>query len=146
MNASAEPEPGSPAPTSSGTTWLARTSRASRVRIALLAVVLLAVVAGLAVARLQLLDPYRSGTVHHETTQLNGCDIPGGLYLDGRVWQSHDRLPDTWPASSDMAHDIGGTLEVTATDEATFTADIGGSVHYHRLAPNALGDLDCPIK
>ncbi len=112
----------------------------------MLAVVVLAAVGGLVVVRLQLLDPYRSGTVHHETTQLNGCDIPGGLYLDGRVWSSHDHLPANWPNGWGTQHDVGGILEVTATDEATFTADIGGSVQYHRLAPNALGDLDCPIK
>ena len=102
--------------------------------------------------RLRLYDRYRPGTTHRASTQLNGCDRPGGLTIDGdpaSYWDSHDRLPANWPQvpiSGAGTAIVVGTLEITDVDRATFTADQGGSVEFARLRPMQFDDLSCPIK
>ncbi len=72
------------------------------------------------------------------TVDLNGCDRPSTLTLNDRTWSSHDKLLRNWPnppMSASTFNHVSGSLEVTATDEAVFTADIGGTARFQRLAP-----------
>jgi len=121
----------------------------SRARAVGLAAVLLVLVVWLVVARLQLTDPYRPGTSHAVTVRLHGCLRPEALSLDGRTWSSHDEPPAGWPnppLSGTRATEVPGTLTVTDTDRATFTADQGGQVSFVRLPAGRLDSLDCPIR
>ncbi len=110
----------------------------------MLTVLLAGLVGTLVANRLQLTDPYRPGTSHRVTMYFNGCANPSDLYLDGRTWTSDDSLPVGWPTDATPRVETG-TLEVIATDTATFTADRGGSVTERRLAPNEFSVMRCHV-
>ncbi len=124
--------------------------RRRRWPVAVLTVALVAALGVLVVQRTQLFDPYRPGTSHRVTVTMNGCLRPGPLYLDGRTWDSREQPPAHWPntwrdTGTPGTNRIEGTLDVDDTDLGRFTADIGGTVTYHRLRAGAFASLECPL-